>query len=459
MSKLRRAVWTVGALLGLPGLAQGQSNARRTGPVIDTIIVVTHDIYAPEEASRSAISGIMNALHVTTRPSVVRHELLFRVGEPFDPLKVAETARNLRARGLFRSVQIDSMRVEDKLAVLVRTSDGWTTTLSLSANFSGGEFVWGLGGQERNLLGTGARAGLFYRQEVDRTAFTITGGMDRISGTRAGVSGFWDALSDGNFAGWKAGAPFRAISDPWGFDTDGDAGRQRILQFRNGDSVETYLRRTFRQLAWGGWATEADVRGYVRVGFAAQIKREEYTLWDVDETMVPDTVQAAIGAWIDVLDPQYTVVTHYNGFAREVDVDLSTQVLVGAWLAPDGLGYPRTGVGPVLIARAGASLGPTFGWINVAANGLFSSAGLDSGTVLATGTVVGQFIRKNSTVLHVEFGARKGTPPGMEFDLGLRFGPRAFQAHAFTGDRMIWGTLEPGLRWRVVRRPGPPAGR
>jgi hypothetical protein len=443
MTIVRRAVRTLGLLLGVPAPLAGQDIDSTPGPIIDTVIVVTQDIYSPEEEERSWVYRLTNGLHVTTRPSVVRYELLFRQGEPYDPLKVAETERNLRARGLFRDVEIDTLRLGDKLAVRVRTSDGWTTSLKISLNFSAGEATWGLGLEERNLLGSGARGGISYRQEPDRTAFRLSGGMDRIAGTRLGVNGFYDALSDGKFGVWNMGVPFRANTDPWGFELPGQAGRQRILQFRNGDSVETFRRRTAQQLAWVGAASSASPARYLRFGVAALVKREEYLLWELNEDTVSDSVQFALGVWLEFRDARFRVVTHYNGFAREVDVDLSTQVLVGAWLAPDDFGYRANGLGPALMARAGGAAGPVFGWVDVAASGLLtSSGGLDSGTVLATGTLVGQFIRKNATVLHMEVGARKGTPPGMEFDLGLGLGPRAFPAHAFTGDVMVWGTLE-----------------
>ena len=435
-------IWVVLALLtGVPALADGQETDP-PGPIIDTIIVITHDIYSPEEAANGWVYRLTNGLHVTTRPSVVSHELLFKVGEPYDELKVAESERNLRARGLFRTVEIDTVRVDDKFAVRVVTGDGWTTSIDFTLSFSAGDVIWGVGGQERNLLGTGARAGLSYRQEPDRNVFTISGGMDRIAGTRTGVGGFYQALSDGTFGGWNVGVPFRANPDRWGFDLVGDAGNQRILQFRDGDSSDTYRRRGLRQLGWGGIATRADVRGFLRLGIAAQFKNEAFMLWTVDQDAVPDTLTLAVGPWASFHDPRYKVVTHYNGFAREVDVDLSTQLLFGTWLAPDAFGYPRTGFGPVVEARAGGSLGPMFGWATVHANGLYTSSGLDSGTVVATGTLVGQFVRKTSSVLHIEVGAMKNNMPGFEFDLGIVFGPRAFPAHAFTGNRMAWGTLE-----------------
>ena len=44
-------IWVVLALLtGVPALADGQETDP-PGPIIDTIIVITHDIYSPEESS------------------------------------------------------------------------------------------------------------------------------------------------------------------------------------------------------------------------------------------------------------------------------------------------------------------------------------------------------------------------------------------------------------------------
>ena len=39
-------------------------------------------------------------------------------------------------------------------------------------------------------------------------------------------------------------------------------------------------------------------------------------------------------------------------------------------------------------------------------------------------------------------------PRGAEFDLGRSVGPRGFDAHAFSGTRAVWGTLE--HRWFAV---------
>ena len=73
---------------------------------------------------------------------------------------------------------------------------------------------------------------------------------------------------------------------------------------------------------------------------------------------------------------------------------------------------------------------------------MYTSAGLDSGSVQLAGTVVFQPGRHHVAVFHLEGGWLKDPVPGEEFDLGLGAGPRAFGSHAFTGDRSFFGTAE-----------------
>jgi hypothetical protein len=96
----------------------------------------------------------------------------------------------------------------------------------------------------------------------------------------------------------------------------------------------------------------------------------------------------------------------------------------------------------------GASIPTGFTYVDALANGLFSGAGLDSGSVQLGGTVVLQPAPRHVAVLHVEGGWLKNPVPGEEFDLGLGSGPRAFGSHAFTGDRSFFGTAE--YRYTIV---------
>jgi hypothetical protein len=121
---------------------------------------------------------------------------------------------------------------------------------------------------------------------------------------------------------------------------------------------------------------------------------------------------------------------------------------VGLHAAPKLFGYARDGLGPEVGGRIGARLPGGFAYLDALADGVYTSAGLDSGSVQLGGTVVLQPGSRHVAVLHLEGGWLKNPVPGEEFDLGLGSGPRAFGSHAFTGDRSIFGSAE--YRYTVV---------
>ncbi len=425
-----------------------RSQERNAAPaqVIDTVIVITENVFGVEEARRNTLFRIANAVRFTTNARVVRRELLFRAGEPYDSATVAESERNLRALGIFRDVVIDSSTTDGRLAVTVRTGDGWSTQFNLNGRFTGGTFTWAVALAERNFLGTATVVDLSYRQEVDRTATRLGTRFRRVFGSRIAATGFYENLSDGRRGGWAIGSPFRAFGDRRSLQVIGERADQRILQFRTRSAVDqdtiAYQRRAFVNRVDGAVAPVAMTSHYVRVGLSALIKREEFLLQRDTGLAIPDTVTATVGVFAEYRQANFKVVTHYNGFAQEEDLDLSTLVRVTGWIAPSAFGYERSGVGPRVTATAGTSLPFGFLRASLLAGGLFTSAGLDSGRVAVSMTLGSQFFNRQATFVNIQGGMLENPTPGGEFDLGHGIGPRSFGPHSMTGDRAVWGTFE-----------------
>jgi hypothetical protein len=447
-ASVRAASLGVALATSLPAAALAQGSA---APVIDSIVVITRNVFDSAEVRRAPVLGVANAIRFTTRPNVVRRELLFRAGEPYDSARVAESARNLRALGLFRLVTIDTVRDNGRLVVVVRTADGWTTSLNVNARSTGGTFTWSLGLTERNFIGTGTAVGGDYRSDPDRSTLAIHTTMNRVGYTALALAAEYDKLSDGQRGTWAIGQPFRALSDGWGFVVNGEAAHQRVLEFRHEpaaagggvDSLVTtvYQRRAFVHGAQVGLAPIASTGGYVRVGLEVQVRREEFIAGDTLNA-IADTVHSAVGVFGEWLAPRFLVVNHYNGFARDEDVDLSTKITVNAWAATTAFGYARGGIGPQVFVQTGVGTDVMFARVRAQAGALFSSAGLDSGTVAGDLTLALRVLPRQATVLHLEAGAQESPAPGAAFDLGNGVGPRAFGPHAFNGTRMAWGIFE-----------------
>jgi hypothetical protein len=97
----------------------------------------------------------------------------------------------------------------------------------------------------------------------------------------------------------------------------------------------------------------------VRLSISGQVKREEYFPKADSLSAIPDTVTGSVGFFADLNRARYKVTTHYIGFDRDVDIDLSTRLLVGMWLAPTALGYDRGGIGPRGFFQTGARVSPS----------------------------------------------------------------------------------------------------
>ena len=200
--------------------------------------------------------------------------------------------------------------------------------------------------------------------------------------------------------------------------------------------------RSFRGALIAATALHAEPSGFLRVGLWGMFRNEEFVRLADTLLVVPDTISGAVAAYMDWRKARFAVVTHVNGFAQQEDIDLSTGIKFGTWVAPSAFGYARTGVGPFYTISTGVPLGGGFARFFSEGHGLFSSTGLDSGQVSASATLAVRSLPRQSTVFFLYAGAQRSPEPGSEFDLGHGVGPRAFGAHAFTGTRTVWGTFE-----------------
>jgi hypothetical protein len=148
---------------------------------------------------------------------------------------------------------------------------------------------------------------------------------------------------------------------------------------------------------------------------------------------------------VDLLRSNFLVAREFRSLGPQEDVDLSPTLHFGVWFAPKAWGYERGGVGPNLTAHAGWDIPYGFTTFDLRGSSLFTSKGLDSGSVATQVTMALRPVPRHSVIANISGGMQKNGYPGEEFDLGLSFGPRAYPIHAFTGDRAYFTSAE--YRW------------
>jgi len=443
--------WLVTALLAvvMPAAAPAQSSgAGDSSSVIRGVLLQRHDIFSPSEITGS-LPRLANGLHFTTRASVVRRELLFRPGQRYDSAAAAETARNLRSLGIFRSVAIDTMRSDSGLVVRVTTADGWSTRPITNLRITGSTWIPTLGIEELNFLGTATLVSARYRIDPDRSNLSTSFRQPRLLAGRVGLAMQYSHLSDGDLGFAMVNKPWFSLAGRASWQVYGEARKERILRFFEGnpDPAITLQRRYQLMGAAAAWALSGGTGGYFRAGLNGQVRRDDYAETTRLDTL-GHTVTGAAGVFLQWRAARFLVSSGLEGFSREEDVDVSTTLGAGVQVTPRAFGYPDDGLVPFITLGTGFGRSDRFVQLRATASGRYTAAGLDSGSVHLSGTTFLLPARRHLVVLHGAIGWQHNPAPGAEFDLGVGIGPRAFKQHAFTGDRAFFTTAE--YRWTAV---------
>ena len=124
--------------------------------MINDIKITRNNVFSEGGKDWFFLSPILNSLHFVTRPSVIKGELLFNKNAMTTIDDIDETERNLRATGLFTSVDIelDSLGYNQYNASII-THDRWSAFPLPQLNVGGNANKIGAEFTEFNLFGTG----------------------------------------------------------------------------------------------------------------------------------------------------------------------------------------------------------------------------------------------------------------------------------------------------------------
>jgi Omp85 superfamily domain len=292
------------------------------------------------------IYRVADRLHVATRPSAVRAQLLFHTGELYSPRLLEESARNIRQNSTFlREPVIRPIDYHDGIVdIEVITHDVWT--LQPGANFSraGGVNSYGFQIADANVLGTGKYVRIGHTESVDRSSTYMNWNDPNIVGSHWTDNLQYEHNSDGTL--WSVGAnyPFFSLETPQSIGIDAGNDHSVVRRYRLGDVYDAYS---------NDWRT-----GDFYVG-AALVITERWTDrlmvgWRVDESSFNQAQRFALHAplpqdrnlsypfvrmqWIR---NNYVTMTNLAMIARTEDVHLGLTAAVGAGYAAPLYGSDR----------------------------------------------------------------------------------------------------------------------
>jgi hypothetical protein len=204
------AAVSIALLFARPARGQGDA-AGSTCPTrrISRIVIENGDAFSRDTLEPKVIrlaSSLASALHVRTRSSFIRKELLFREGDCLDSLRLAESQRLLANYRFLRSARITVDPGADAV-VHVATRDEWSATLDLDVIYDDGLKLEDVDLTERNFIGLGMRAQIRRTERRERLDEFYSFGIPRAFG-RADATVYYGGSRAGAVYGQSLSYPF-----------------------------------------------------------------------------------------------------------------------------------------------------------------------------------------------------------------------------------------------------------
>ena len=420
----------------------------RTGNVFDTSI----------DGEDGWVYRTANRLHIRTRPSVIRQQLLFKPGDSYDHRLLAESERILRSNPYLYDARIVPVAFDGKLVdIEVRTQDVWTLSPGFNFGRKGGANKFGLQIEEKNLLGFGKEVRVEWRDNVDRSSLIFSYKDAHFFRRFLRLNATYADSSDGQTKALRLERPFYAL------DTRRSAGMELFDSLRNdaryalGNNVGEFEHR--------------DEYYELRGGFSRGLKDLRVNRWTAGFTYerdrfeeLPDMPLAGplpedrllIYPWIgfETIEDRFEERRNQDQIRRTEDLLLGLRAAGRVGLALESLGSDRDAVILRGYLQHGADVSPGHSvFADVAASGRLEDDGLRNGILSADGRYYWQTSGRSKFYLSLRGTITEELDEEVQLLLGGDNGLRGYPLRYQAGTSRALLTLEQRYytRWYPFR--------
>jgi len=418
------------------------------GAVVGDIRIVIGDVFDTSiEGEDGWLYRAANRLHINTRESVIRGQLLFKPGDPYRDRLVRETERLLRTNDYLYEATIVPVAFDGRSVDLeVRTRDVWTLNPGFSFSRKGGENTFGAQIEEDNLLGTGRSLDFEWSSDVDRESLAVSYVDPHFlsSFTRFGVS--YEDADDGSTKLLQLERPFYAL------DVRRAGGIYLLDSERNdpryvlGEEVGQFAHREEYYELYGGFS-----RGLQGVwarrwtyGFTYELDRFELDpLEPPGGPLPPDRELAYPWVGFDLVKDSFEERVNQDQIRRTEDVLVGLRVSARLGYSTEALGADRAAIVASASVQDGMDLRPGQTVIGlVSASGRLEDGQLVNGLLSAEGRFYWETSKYSKFFASVSGAAAEQLDQEYQLTLGGDNGLRGYPLRYQAGTARALLTLE-----------------
>ena len=433
-----------------------------SGLVIASIKIETNNVFgARVPPENKLLYRIADRIHIKTRDTVIRRELLFAVGDRYDPSLIEETERNLRALPFIRRAEV-SAKVNDlgTVDVVVHVYDSWSLEVVTGFKRVGGVTSDKAGFADSNILGEGKTASAVYSRNGAAQSKSLVYQDPQFLNEKHLQYSMAVVTTPGNQNySLSLNRPFYASIAPTALGGSINFVQDNILTYSGGTRAGSVNARLGKAGLTYGIAVAPSTERTRRVNFGLMAQRADYRAIPGQPTgPLPVSEQLGFlqlgGDW-EQLD--FIKVRRIQKFTHDEDYNLGFVVLPAVSWAP----YirPLASTGSQFLPGITASKG--FAWLDQL---LFLSSGYSSkyvnggnGNRLASFDVMyfAGDLGSQTLAFHTAWNLGWHLDPAAPLTLGEANGLRGYGLSPFTGDRSFLFNIEDRIfvrdeLWRLI---------
>lgn len=312
------------------------------GRRIGSIQYVALPIFNPDDPDEdNALYRAVNWLHILTKTSPLKRQVLVHENDPLDVEQVRESERILRGAGYLYDAMILPARVcADSVDLLVVVRDVWTLQPTVSFSRTGGENSKGFGISDKNILGYGHAVSLMYKADDERKGVGISFSSDHVWDGHTALDLEHVDNNDGSSDRIALSRPFYAIDTPWSagalyetYDIEQEITTADVTSNeydQHSENMEVFggaLLRLQDNLVWRGSV------GITRERDNYDNQREGYT-----DPLPQDQIIAYPWIEFDSVEYRYWTTSNLYQLFRNEDINLGTQYAIRIGATSSALG-------------------------------------------------------------------------------------------------------------------------
>jgi hypothetical protein len=289
---------------------------------------------------------LANALHVRTRPEVIRRDLLFRPGERVSARLIEETERLLVRKSYYYAVSIVPENLRDGVVdVHVITRDTWTINLNAKYSRSGGQNSTKIGIQDTNVAGTALTLGFLQSNDPDRKGTEVEVDYAQAFDGHTQLAYQHGDYDDGFRKLATLSRPFYALDTRWAYGATWEHYDRVDPIYNAGDNVAGYRHASKGAEAYAGWSRGL-VRGWTQRYSAGAYARDDAYSPEPDEVApVPFPVDHKVrGPFVrhEVVEDDFVRTRNRDQIARTEFAQMGLHSRVQVTRALEGWGSTRS---------------------------------------------------------------------------------------------------------------------